>query len=268
MRVGVVGGTGTLGALAVAELARRGHEVWALSRSPPASGAGVAHRVVDLASGEGVAHAVSGLDVVVDASNVSRPGRAMRAVLLDGTRRLMRAEAEAGVAHHVLVSIVGIEEVPLSYYRVKLEQERAVREGPVTASVLRSTQFHPLVHRMFEATSRFGILPAGGALLQPVDPQEVARVLAEHLSAEPWSERVQVAGPEILSLSELAHSWRTVTGRRRVLMAMPLPGRMGRSLRRGALTTQEAIRGQLGFADWLAGRAHQAPQASTVDKMP
>ncbi len=47
-------------------------------------------------------------------------------VLVGGTRRLLRAEAAAGVRHHVGVSIVGIDRVGGPYYKLKLEQEAAI----------------------------------------------------------------------------------------------------------------------------------------------
>jgi uncharacterized protein YbjT (DUF2867 family) len=254
MRIGVAGGTGTLGALASAEFARRGHVVRVLSRRVPQGVAVSLHRRVDLSTGEGLAEALSDLEVVVDASNVARPGRELRAVMVDGTERLLRAEAQAGVGVHVLISIVGIELVPMSYYRVKLEQERRVVEAPVRSLVLRSTQFHQLLDGLFRATSRFGVLPAGNALVQPIDPREVARVLADAIESEVWKDRLEVAGPEILSLTALARAWLTATGRRRALVRMPSVGRLGRALRAGSLTSDDAVRGELRFGDWLRQR--------------
>lgn len=263
MRIGVVGGTGTLGVLASAELARRGHAVCVLSRRPREGATEIAHRRVDLSTGDGLADAVSDLEVVVDAANAARPGRGMRAVMVDGTERLLRAEAQASVGLHVLISIVGIESVPMSYYRVKVEQERRVLEAPVRSGVLRSTQFHQLVDGLFGVTSRFGVLPAGAALLQPVDPREVARVLSDAIESGSWHGRLDVAGPEVLSLTALARTWLRSTGRRRALVPIPLVGRAGRALRAGALTSEQALRGELGFGDWLR-QPHGAQAASTA----
>jgi hypothetical protein len=74
MRIGVGGGTGRLGALARAEFAPRGHAVWVLSRRAPGGAAAGAHRRVDLSTGDGLPEAQSHPEVVVDASNVARPG--------------------------------------------------------------------------------------------------------------------------------------------------------------------------------------------------
>lgn len=264
MRVAVVGGTGMLGALVVERLVRRGHEAHVLSRHAPPGVRISTYRRVDLASGEGLPEALSGVEAVVDASNVARPGRRARSVLVDGTGRLLRAEAEVGVVHHVLISIVGIERVPFSYYRVKLEQERALVQSRVPVSVVRSTQFHQLLDRVFESASRFGVLPAGRIPLQPVDPREVADVLVCALEQGPWRERREVAGPEVLPLRTLARSWSAATGRRRLTIPTPLPGKSGRALHDGALTNPEAQRGTLTFAQWLSRRDVEEPAADVT----
>ncbi|QAY69453.1 NAD(P)-dependent oxidoreductase [Xylanimonas protaetiae] len=66
MRITVVGGTGYAGAAIVAEAARRGHEVTALSRRTPGEPvAGVRYVQGDTLAGDAVAQAVDGADVVV-----------------------------------------------------------------------------------------------------------------------------------------------------------------------------------------------------------
>jgi hypothetical protein len=46
-----------------------------------------------------------------------------------------------------------------------------------------------------------------------------------------------------------------VTGRRTALIPVVLPGRLGRALRAGVLTSERpAVRGAVTFADWLAAR--------------
>ena len=94
MTIAIVGGTGTLGQHVAAELEARGHTVRALSRHAP-------EYRVDLATGAGLGPALAGCDAVVDASNSS--ARKPAGILVDGSRRLLAAEAAAGVAHHVCV---------------------------------------------------------------------------------------------------------------------------------------------------------------------
>jgi uncharacterized protein YbjT (DUF2867 family) len=244
MLIAVIGGTGTLGRAVVQELERRGHEVRALSRS-------AREHPVDLTTGTGLAAGLEGVRAVVDASNAGPARRAAEALLVDGNRRLLEAERAAGVAHHVAVSIVGIERVPYAYYQVKLAQEAVVRGGPVPWTIVRATQFHELVASVFERMARFGMLPGAAMPLQPVDPREVAVVLADTAEAEASGEITQFAGPECRTLRELAQTWRLETGRRALIAPVPLVGPIGRALGAGGLTNPGAWKGRITFANWL-----------------
>jgi uncharacterized protein YbjT (DUF2867 family) len=254
MRIAVVGGTGTVGALAVEHLALRGHEVRILSRHAAGDAAGIGHSRVDLSSGEGVRAGLDEIEVVVDAANARPGGRQMRRVLVDGSRRLLAAGAEAGVKHHVLISIVGIDDVPNAYYRAKLQQERLVGNSPVPSSIVRATQFHQLLDEVFRTIGRVGVLPRGALPLQPVDAREVAGALADAVEAGPQPERREIAGPEVRTVAELARIWMRATGRRRLLVPLPVWGVAGTALRAGALTAPHAPRGSETFEHWLRER--------------
>jgi uncharacterized protein YbjT (DUF2867 family) len=243
MTLAIVGGTGTLGRQVAAELEARGNQVRTLSRHAP-------EYRVDLATGDGLGPALTGCDVVVDASNSA--SRKPAGILVDGSRRLLEAEAAAGVTHHVCVSIVGCDQVPMSYFRAKADQERVVGQGTVPWSVVRSTQFHELVGTVLAAAGRWRVLPMPPGVLQPVACADAARAIADVAEGAPLNRSLTVAGPEVHEVRDLARTWREVTGHRAVLIPMPVPGTVGRALRSGALTApQPDVRGATGFADWL-----------------
>jgi len=251
MRIAVAGGTGTLGRRVAGELRSRGHEVRVLSRRSP-------DYPVDLATGDGLDAAVAGCDVVIDASNDASKQAAR--TLVDGARRLLAAERSAGVGHHVGVSIVGCERLAMAYFSVKAEQEQLIEHGPVPWSLVRATQFHELVAATFENAGRWRVLPVPRAALQAVASAEVARVVADVAEGRPQLGRVQVAGPEVTDARDLARTWRSVTGRHALLIPVPLPGKLGRALREGALTdARPDVRGSLRFAAWLQATQDQAP---------
>jgi uncharacterized protein YbjT (DUF2867 family) len=249
MRIAVVGGTGTIGRRIAAALSGDGHEVRALSRS-------AAQYPVDLTTGAGLEAALEGCDVVVDASN-GPPSRKTRAVLVEGSRRLVGIEARNGVGHHVCMSIVGIEDVPMGYYRLKLEQERIVESAGLPWTIVRSTQFHDLLGSVLSAAGRLHVLPAARAQLQPVDVDEAAAAVASVATDTPRLARTTVAGPEIHDLRSLGRLWRDATGRHAIEIPIPLPGKLGRALREGRLTcTNPDVRGTQTFAAWLRANAH------------
>jgi uncharacterized protein YbjT (DUF2867 family) len=244
MRIAIAGGTGTLGRPVADALRSRGHEVRVLSRRGP-------EYRVDVTTGEGLAEALEGVDVVVDATNDSSKHAAD--TLVEGSRRLLAAEEVAGVGHHVCVSIVGCELVPARYLRIKAEQERVVEEGPQPWSIVRATQFHELVDMALAPAARKHLMPVPRVPLQTVASTEVARVVADVAEGAPRRGRVEVVGPEVVDARELARTWRSTTGRRALLLPLPLPGRMGRALRAGALIAERPdVRGTTPFATWLA----------------
>ena len=251
MKIAVAGGTGTLGTPLVAELARRGDEVVALSRTAPGDPpAGAAHRRVDLAGGEGLAEALDGVEVLVDAANTA-PSRGDELVAI--TRRLLEAAAEADVRHFVGISIVGCDRVPMPYYKAKVAQEEAIAAARVPWSLLRASQFHNLLGWAFGAAARWRLLPTGSARLQPVDVRVVAGRLAEAAHSEPGGRLPDLAGPEVRTLSELAHAWRAADGRRLLPLRIPMVGRIGRPLREAALCDPRAAAAGPTFEEWLTG---------------
>jgi uncharacterized protein YbjT (DUF2867 family) len=60
-----------------------------------------------------------------------------------GARNLLAAAQQAGVRHHVLLSIVGIHRIKgNAHYAGKREQERLVEAGRVPWTIVPATQFH------------------------------------------------------------------------------------------------------------------------------
>ena len=251
MRIAIVGGNGTVGAEAARELERRGHEVRVLSRRAP-------RYPVDLRDGSGLAAALDGVEVVVDAANGDRK------VLVDGTARLLRAAREAGVRHHVGVSIVGVDRVGGRYYKAKLAQEAGdPRESGVPWTIVRATQFHTLVARTFAASAKLGIVPSAAIPMQPVDPREVGRVLAETAEAEPSLAITQFAGPEV---AQRARAGAALAARRRARTpsrcALPVHARAAR--RRADEPGRVARQGDLRRSGW---RRHDATLAERFEAL-
>jgi uncharacterized protein YbjT (DUF2867 family) len=155
MRIAITGGTGTVGREVALALYDRGHEVRMLARGGPIR--------VDLTDGTGLPEALAGVDAVIDAANGQK-----RELLVNGTANLLEAERHAGVGHHVAISIVGSDRAPGSYYKLKREQEAVVKAGGIPWSIVRATQFHPLVDAILSKAARFGIAPSPMALHPPL----------------------------------------------------------------------------------------------------
>jgi uncharacterized protein YbjT (DUF2867 family) len=243
MRIAVAGGTGVVGRHLVAALRGAGHEPVVLARSVG----------VDLTTGAGVDDALRGVGAVVDVSNVATTRRsAAEAFFAAATGSLLEAGRRAGVGHHVVLSIVGVDLVDMGYYQAKRLQERLVLDGPVPASVLRATQFHEFAGQLV------GRMPGPVALVprmrvQPVAAREVADALAELVVGPAVGSGPELAGPEVHELPDLTRRWLRATGSRRPVVPLRLPGAAGRAAAEGALVPSGAgPRGRETFDQWLA----------------
>lgn len=112
MKIVVIGGTGLIGSKLVGRLREHGHEAVAAS---PDSG-------VNTLTGEGLSDVLQGADTVVDVSNSpSFEDAAVLDFFTTSTRNQLAAEKQAGVGHHVALSVVGTERLAESgYFRAKI----------------------------------------------------------------------------------------------------------------------------------------------------
>ena len=228
MRIGILGGKGVAGSAVAAELAARGHEVVVLSRR-------TGFDVTDPAT---TAAALDRLDALADCLNPSKTTEAAtRALLVDGLGATLSAAAGAGVRHVVSLSIVGIDDLPFGYYRVKLEQEALVESAPIPGTVVRATQFPELFDQAWGATKRLGVIPAPRGPVAPIDPRDVAVVIADAIEAGPETAgtRQQVRGAEIVDLREYARRWKQANGSRRPVLPLPALGGALKAVARGDL---------------------------------
>ena len=241
----VTGATGTLGTPTVLRLRAAGHDVRALSRR---TGPGLT--TGDLTTGAGLDRALDGVDTVVHLATAPR-GK----VDVEAARTLLRACTDAQVRHLVLISIVGIDGIPLGYYRDKVVIERLVRESSVPFTVLRATQFHGYVEALFTGQRALPVVLAPAFAVQPIAVEEVADRLVELASDRPAGRVPDIGGPERRSVPELARLWRSAVGGRRPVVPFVLPGRTFAGYRSGAGLVPGPAYGRATFADHLAARA-------------
>jgi uncharacterized protein YbjT (DUF2867 family) len=252
MLVLVLGGTGTIGRLTSAELAGRGHEVRALSRSgAPVSGAtGVAG---DLSTGTGLSEALDGVDVVIDCSNyITTSGTKAVTFFETSVHNVTERASQAGVRHLIVLSIAGIDHAPFGYYLGKLHHEMAALSGAVPATVLRATQFHEFVGQNLDRFSFGPVAMMPRMTAQPIAGSEVATALADLAEGEPLGRAPDIGGPRREQLVELARAQVRRRGGPRLVLPLWVPGALGKAMRDGTLTLDpdQPGRGPT-FAEWL-----------------
>ena len=239
----VTGGTGRLGTPTVTRLRSAGHDVRVLSRR-----AGPGHVIGDLQTGAGITQAVAGVATVVHLA--TRNGRGDVAP----TRLLLEACRAAGVGHVVFMSIVGVDRIPLGYYREKLTIEDLLGSSGMPHTILRATQFHELVAGLFSAQRYLPVIFAPRISFQPISVQDVAARVAELAGADAAGRVPDIGGPETLQARELARQWEVAASVRRRIVSFSLPGKTFAGYAAGHNLVPGQAYGSGTFGDFLAER--------------
>jgi uncharacterized protein YbjT (DUF2867 family) len=204
MRVAVIGGTGLVGRHTVDALRAGGHDPVAVSRR---SG-------VDITTGKGLDAALDGVETVVDVTNTNLTDRAeAEQFFAAGTENLLAAEQRAGVGHHVLLSIVRVDDVEgNAHYAGKRVQQAMVSDGATPWTIVAATQFYDF-GAMVVGWTRDGdqaIVPP--LLMRPIAVVDVAGVLAEVAVGRPLGRLIEIAGPDTHDLVDMARRTLTAQG--------------------------------------------------------
>lgn len=187
MNILVIGGYGLVGRNVVARLRAAGHETTAASRSTG----------VDVTTGKGLKQALAGIEVVVDVSNSpSFDDVSAFEFFKAASEHLLAAEAEAGVRHHVSLSVVGTGLLDDSHYlRGKALQEVLIRHSGIPFTVVHATQFYEFLVDIVSSAVRDQTVRLSSAFIQPVASDDVAAVVAGAAVSTPVNGSIQVAGP-------------------------------------------------------------------------
>jgi uncharacterized protein YbjT (DUF2867 family) len=198
MKIVVIGGTGLIGSKLVAKLDAQGHE--AVPASPNTG--------VNTLTGEGLSEVLEGAQVVVDVSNAPNwEDDAVMHFFETSSRNLLAAEAEAGVGHHVALSVVGTDRLTESgYFRAKLAQEKLIHDSPIPYSIVHATQFFEFVKGIADSATDGNAVRLPPALFQPMAADDVASGVERVAVGPPVNGIVEIAGPEQFRLDELVRS--------------------------------------------------------------
>src|SRR6516165_2539662 len=245
MKIVVIGGSGLIGKKLVPILRERGHEAVAAS---PSSG-------VNALTGEGLSESLTGADVVVDVSNSpSWEDDAVMEFFRTSTGNLLAAEREAGVGHHVALSVVGADRLPDSgYMRAKVAQEGLIKASGVPYTVVRATQFFDFVDGIAQSATDGQTVRLPSALMQPIVSDDVAAALARVAVDGPLNRMVELAGPEPIRQDELVRRYLAANKDPREVITDVKARYYGTELNDQSLTPGEnPMLGTMRFEDWLS----------------
>jgi NADH dehydrogenase len=240
MRIAIIGGTGFVGGYLVDALLAAGHEVRLLVR------AGSEDKVLrpnevstisgDLNSNGTLRKLLEGCEAAIYNVGLLRefPSRGItfEAAQYQGVVDTVAAAKESGVRRLLLMSAIGVKSPGTAYQDTKFRAERHALESGLDVTVLRpSVIFGDPRGTMEFATQLYRDmvrppLPAPafpGVRMSPVHIEDVAAAFAAALEQPDTIGRtIELAGPEVLSWEEMVRRIGAATGRRKVLLPMPI----------------------------------------------
>ena len=252
MKIVVAGGAGRVGSRIVQALADCGHEVVIAA---PRHG-------VDASTGHGLEEVFDGAHVLVDAVNLPKGAQYRQAFdfFQTTTRNLLRAGSRAGVAHHVLLSIVGSDRVSSEYFRGKDAQERLLRAHGLSYSIVRSTPFFEALSASMNSASHSSLVHVPDVDLQPVAAADLAAMVTAVAVSEPLSGAVEIAGPERMSFQQFGQRFLRATGDGSPVVADPNAEYLGTRFVAGDTSLLPTLQlGQTTLDSWVRSHRTSAP---------
>ena len=242
MKFAVIGGTGLIGSQVVRNLNAAGHEAVPHSQSTGA----------DVISGQGLDEAVAGADVIVNLTNSPTFDEASLAFFRTSMDNLLAAGRNAGVGHFVILSIVGVDQVPeLDYYRAKVLQEDILAAGPIPYSIVRATQFMEFMDATLSWTTDGDTVRLPATPIQPIAAKDVAAAVAEVAAGAPLRGIRNIAGPEVFALDELGRVTLSHKSDGRRVVTDPTAGMFG-AVKGDVLVDKDAHLAPTRYTDWLS----------------
>ncbi len=251
MKIVLIGGTGLIGSKTAKRLRDKGHEAVAAS---PNTG-------VNTITGEGLTAVLVGAEVVIDLANSpSWEDKAVLEFFETSGRNLLAAERDAGVKHHIALSIVGSERLPENgYFRAKLAQERLIKASPIPYTIVHSTQFLDFLKGIADEATVGNVARLSPAAFQPIASDDVADIVADVALEKPINGMIEIAGPERFRMNEIVARYLKAINDPRTVEADVHARYFGSELDDRSLVPAEGARlGKISFDDWL--RRSQQPR--------
>lgn len=251
MKIVVIGGTGLIGSKVVNKIRQAGHEVIAAS---PNTG-------INTITGEGLAEALNNTDVVVDLANSpSFEDKAVLEFFQTAGRHLLAAEINAGVKHHLALSIVGVDLMQDSgYMRAKKVQEDLIRQSGVPYTIVRSTQFFEFLAGIANQATEGDVVHISDVQFQPIASEDVATFVAEAALTAPINGITEIAGPGRFTMPELIVRYLQGTNDPRKVVPNSNARYYGAQIGVTSLVPAGPARlGAISFEKWLDYQLHHA----------
>lgn len=252
LKVLVTGATGQLGLALLKQLENTDYQVKITSRRKPEN-LKVEWVHSDFLTGEGLAEAIKDVDVIIHAA--TSPMKNSDIIDVSGFGKFL--DICLNIKHFIYPSIVGIEDIPMKYYRNKFQAEELLKNSSVPHTIVRATQFHSFVENLFLSKSPFKrYFVPGDIKFQSVDVGEFANHLIQLIGEAPQGKTGDFCGPEIQTLREMAKLKIKVNHESNKIVNLTLPGKLYRSFLEGKNTNEQQKVGKIPFEEFLKNKGN------------
>ncbi|QOI95953.1 MAG: NAD(P)H-binding protein [Flammeovirgaceae bacterium] len=205
----VTGGTGKLGTVLVAQLLKNNFRFEVLTSKKTESAPPSFSLVYgNLVNGEGLENALRGVELIIHcASNFFDH----ESIDVAGTQKLIDNLDRASVNLLIYVSIVGVNKIPLPYYKSKRKAELIIQQSGFPYLILRFTQFHDFVLHLLDGFEQQSTALPYFEIPDKLQFQSISMddATATILSTIKSTHKgiIETGGPEILPLNKMAETY-------------------------------------------------------------
>jgi uncharacterized protein YbjT (DUF2867 family) len=209
---------------------------------------------LNLDNGYGIREAVKDRRVILHlASDKKHPDNDVRGI----QAILKEMKKSRSKAHLIYISIVGVDQVPMRYFKQKWLSEQQIAASGIFYSTLRATQFHEYINELMTSFLRWpiGVLPKQ-IPIQPIDVELVANTLVAMVEEAPLGKTKSMGGPEVLNMGEAAEIWMKCRNKNKPVLNLPFWGSAAGKLNSGALLSNEITYAGKTWEQWLGDYDH------------
>lgn len=248
LRILVTGSTGQLGSALLNQLKGSEYKVKITSRKKPVVIGPFEWVYSDLLTGEGIEEAVKDVEVIIHAA--TSPIKNSRIIEVIGLEKFLSKLQH--IKHFIYPSIVGIDEIPLKYYKLKYEAEELLKNSSIPYTIVRGTQFHSFVENLLLSKPLFKryVIP-GNIKFQSIDVGEFANHLIDIINKVPQGRTDDFGGPDIMTLREMAELKIKINNETNKVLNISLPGKLYKSFYDGKNTNFSQKIGKITFEEYL-----------------
>lgn len=235
----VTGGTGLLGQQFLAQAAQANFEVLLGVRNPATAPQQFPSITFDLDQPDAPLD-LAGVDTIVHLASNTQDLKADSDLM--GIQGLLKAIESYPIQHFIYMSIVGVDQVPVKYFKNKHRVEQLIQQQGIPYSILRATQFFEFFEQEIDTQlkKRLAIVP--NLRYQPIATTVVAQHLLQLCQGTPLQGIQEIGGPEVFFFKDAIWQYQQKSGDRSLVLGIPNPllGKLGR-----ALTTGKRVDGPL-----------------------